>query len=152
MLKFIRGLFESKPKIKIVHSILGELQLEKGVKGPYWLGEAYRDGELTLCVDTIDEVPPSDAQAEFFLWVTENLESIYRTVAPDLASRHQEMQRKPVNADWQKTFRLASFDIPLEGNKQFPWELTFECVTDNSGNLYTCHFENGLLVYVTVDT
>lgn len=152
MLKFIRGLFESKPKIKIVHPILGELQLEKGAKGPYWLREAYRDGELTLCVDTIGEVPPSDTQAEFFLWVTESLESIYRTVAPDLALRHQGMQRKPVNADWQKTFRLASFDVPLEGNKQLTWDLTFECLTDNSGNLYTCHFENGSLVHVTVDT
>jgi hypothetical protein len=152
MFKFIRSIFESKPKTKIVHSVLGELQLEQGAKGPYWLREAYRGGELTLCVDTIGEALPSDAQAEFFLWVTENLGAIYQAVAPDLASRHQGMQRKPVNEDWQKTFRLASFDVPLEGNKQLPWELTFECLTDNSGNLYTCHFENGSLVHVSVDT
>ena len=67
MFKFIRSIFESKPKTKIVHSVLGELQLEQGAKGPYWLREAYRDGELTLCVDTIGEALPSDAQAEFFL-------------------------------------------------------------------------------------
>lgn len=33
MLKFIRKLFESKPKIKLTHPILGELQLEQGAKG-----------------------------------------------------------------------------------------------------------------------
>jgi hypothetical protein len=152
MLRFIRGLLESKPKIKIAHQILGELQLEQGAKGPYWLREAYNDGELTLCVDTVGEDPPSDAQAAFFLWVTESIESIYQAVASDLALRHQGMQRKPVNADWRQTFRLASFDVPLEGNKRLTWELTFECLTDNSGNLYTCHFENGSLAHVSVDT
>ncbi|HXU92986.1 MAG TPA: hypothetical protein VFP33_04955 [Gallionella sp.] len=152
MLKFIRGLFESKPKIKIAHPILGELQLEQGAKSPYWLREAYHDGELTFCVDTVGEDLPSDAQAKFFLWVTESLESIYQEVASDLAVQHQGMQRKPVNANWRQTFRLASFDVPLEGDKRLPWELTFECLTDNSGNLYTCHFENGSLAHVSVDT
>lgn len=152
MFKFIRRLFESKPTIKIVHSILGDLQLEQGAKGPYWLREAYHDGDLTLCVDTVGEALPSDAQVEFFRWVTGNLGTIYHSVAPNLASRHQDMQRKPVSDDWQKTFRLASFDVPLEGNRQLPWDLTFECLTDNSGNLYTCHFEDGSLVHVSVDT
>lgn len=152
MLNFVRALFESKPKAKIAHPVLGELELHQGAKGPYWLREAYHDGELTLCVDTIGEARPTDAQSEFFLWVTESLEAIYQMVAPDLALRHQGMQRKAVAADWRQTFRLASFDVPLEGNKQLPWELTFECLTDNSGNLYTCHFENGLLAHISVDT
>jgi hypothetical protein len=152
VLKFVRALFESKPKAKIVHPVLGELRLEQGAKGPYWLREAHQDGELTLCVDTGGEVPPSEAQAEFFRWVTEDLESIYLTVASGLALRHQGMQRKPVAQEWRQTFRLASLDVPLDGNRKLPWDLTFECLTDNSGNLYTCHFENGLLAHVSVDT
>jgi hypothetical protein len=152
MLKFFRALFESKPKVRIAHAVLGELALQQGAKGPYWLREAYHDGELTLCVDTIGEAPPTEAQAEFFLKTTEGLESIYQTVAADLALRHKDVQRKPVASDWRKTFRLASLDVPLEGNGRLPWDITFECLTDNSGNLYTCHFENGLLAYVSVDT
>jgi hypothetical protein len=152
VLKFFRRLLEAKPKTKIVHPILGELELERGAKGPYWLREAYHDEELTLCVDTVGDLPPSEAQAEFFLWVTESLESIYLAVAPDLAVRHQGMQRKPVDADGRRTFRLASLDVPLEGNKRLAWEITFECLTDNSGNLYTCHFEGGSLAHVSVDT
>ena len=152
MLKFVRALFESKPKARIAHPVLGELELHQGAKGPYWLREAYHDGELTLCVDTIGEAPPTEAQAEFFRRTTEGLESIYQTVATELALRHEGMQRKPVATDWRQTFRLASLDVPLDGNSHLPWDITFECLTDNSGNLYTCHFENGLLAHISVDT
>lgn len=152
MLKFVRALFESKPKAKIAHPVLGELELQNGAKGSYWLREAYHDGELTLCVDAVGEAPPTEAQADFFRWVTGDLESIYQTVAAELALRHEGMQRKPVTADWRQTFRLASLDVPLDGNRKLPWDLTFECLTDNSGNLYTCHFENGLLLQISLDT
>ena len=152
MLQLIRGLFTSKPKIKLAHPILGDLQLEHGAKGPYWLREAYHDGELTLCIDTVGEAAPSASQTEFFQWVNRDLEAIYQAVAAELALQHQGMQRRPVQANWHQTFRLVGLDIPLEGNKQLPWDLTFECLTEMSGNLYTCHFENGSLAHVSVDT
>jgi hypothetical protein len=152
MLQFIRGLFASRPKIKFVHPILGALQLEQGAKGPYWLREAYHDGELTLSIDTIGETTPSDSQADFVQWVNSDLEGIYQSVASELALRHQGMQRKPVQANWHQTFRLAGIGVPLDGNKQLPWDVTFECLTGSSGNLYTCHFENGSLAHVSIDT
>ena len=152
MLQFIRRLIESKAKITITHPILGELQLEQGAKGPYWLREAYHDRELNLSVDTVGEAAPSDAQAEFFQWVNNDLEVIYKAAASELATRHQGMQRKPVQVDWRLTFRLVGISVPLQGSKQLPWDVTFECLTDNSGNLYTCYFEKGSLAHVSVDT
>ena len=152
MLNFIRALFKTKPRVWIEHAVLGRLELQQGAKGPYWLREAYHPGELTLCVDTVDEAPPTEAQADFFRWVTEGVDRIYQLAAHELALRHEAMQRKPVSAEWRQTFRLASLDVPLEGNRQLPWEVTFECLTDNSGNLYTCHFESGSLAHVSVDT
>ena len=152
MLRFVRKLFESKPQTKITHPVLGELQLEQGAKGPYWLREAYVDGDLSLSVDTVGEAPPTEAQAEFFRWVNGNLEAIFQQVAPSLSARHQDMQRKPVDSDWHKTFRLVGISVPLEGSRLAPWDITFECVTDNSGNLYTCYFESGTLAHVSVDT
>ena len=154
MLQFIASLLKSKskPKIKIAHSILGQLQLEQGAKGPYWLREAYQVGELTLSLETVGETPPSDAQAKFFQWVNNDLEEIYKASASNLESRHQGMQRKPVHVDWHRTFRLVGISVPLEGNRLLPWDITFECLTDNSCYLYTCHFENGSLTHVAVDT
>ena len=152
MLRFLRKLIQSKPRPKLSHPILGELQLEQGAKGPYWLREAYHEGELTISVDTVEEAAPSQAQVEFFQWATGDLESIYLSVASELTSQHNKMQGKPVQADWRQTFRLAGLGIPHEGNKQLPWDITFECLTDGSGNLYTCYFENGTLAHVSIDT
>jgi hypothetical protein len=152
MLSKLRDLFKAKPKIKIEHPILGELHLEQGKNGPYWLREAYEDDQITLSIDTVDVAPPSDEQAEFFVWVTKNLASIYDTVSSEMETQHLGMHRKPVDADWRKTFQLAGFDVPLQGNRCLPWELTFECLTDDSGFLYTCHFENASLAHVSIDT
>ena len=152
MLRFVRKLFESKPKLKLTHPVLGELQLEQGAKGPYWLREAYVDGDLSLSVDTDGEAPPTEAQVEFFRWVYSDLEAIFQQVAPKVSLRHQDMQRKPVESDWHKTFRLVGISVPLHGDKHATWDITFECLTDNSGNLYTCHFERGMLAHVSVDT
>ena len=152
MLQFLHDLLVAKPKIKFKHPVLGELQLEQGARGPYWLREAHGDDELVVSVHTIGEALPTDAQAEFFQWVNNDLEAIYQSVAPELASRHQGMQGQPVQPRWHRTFRLAGVGIPLDGNRQFPWDLTFECLTGNSGHLYTCYFENGALVRVSVDT
>ncbi|WP_296873535.1 hypothetical protein [Tibeticola sp.] len=152
MLRFIRRLLDSKAKPKIAHPVLGPLQLEQGKRGPYWLREAYADGELTLSIDAEGEAEPTEAQVAFFNWINSDLESIYSQVAPELSSRHQGMQRKPVDADWHKTFRLVGISVPSDGNKLAPWDITFECLTDNSGNLYTCYFERGALANVSVDT
>ncbi|MBY6213262.1 hypothetical protein KUV95_17070 [Microbulbifer agarilyticus] len=152
MLKFFRRIFEPKQRLELEHPILGKLQLEKGAAGPYWLREAYSDGELTICVDTIGEALPSESQVQFFQWVIGSIESIYQSVASELEVLHLNMQSKLVNPEWSRSFRLASFDVPLEGNRNLSWEITFECLTDNSGNLYTCHFENGALAHISVDT
>ena len=152
MLRFVRKLFESKPRLKISHPVLGDLHLEQGAKGPYWMRESHEDGDLSLSVDTEGEAPPTEAQANFFRWIIADLESIYQLLAADLASRHLEMQRKPVEADWHETFHLAGISIPLHGDRQAPWDITFDCLTDSSGNLYTCFFEHGQLAHVAVDT
>ena len=152
MLKVFRGLFKSKPRIRIDHPILGELQLEQGQSGPYWLREAFQDGDIAVSIDTVDEAPPSGEQVDFCSWVTENLASIYDTVSSEMVIQHLGMHRRPVDADWRKTFRIASFDVPIQGNKDLAWELTFECLTDGSGFLYTCHFKNASLVRISIDT
>ncbi|AQQ66415.1 hypothetical protein Mag101_01200 [Microbulbifer agarilyticus] len=152
MFELLRNIFKPKKRRTIEHPVLGELQLEQGSKGTFWLREAYFDGELTICVDTVGEALPSDAQVKFYQWVMSSIESIYKTVAVELESLHHNMQSKAVDAEWKKSFRLAGFDVPLEGNRNLSWELTFECLTDNSGHLYTCHFENGTLADVSIDT
>ncbi|AOW13128.1 hypothetical protein LPB72_07410 [Hydrogenophaga crassostreae] len=147
-----RGLLKSELRIGIDHPILGELQLEQGKNGSYWLSEAFQDDDITVSIDTVDVAPPSDEQVEFRVWVTENLASIYDSVSSEMDIQHLGMHRKPVEADWRKTFRFAGFDVPIQGKIGLPWELAFECLTDDSGFIYTCHFENTSLVHTSFDT
>lgn len=134
------------------HPVFGDLLLEHGKKGPYWLNEACSDGDLTIAIDTVGQAEPSEAQVGFFRRVVGSPEDTFRRASVALARRHEEMHGKPVSSEWQQTFRLASIGVPLDGNALLPWEVTFECLTDNTGFLYTCHYENDQLVHVSLDT
>lgn len=152
MLQILRQLFSPQPRLKIQHEVFGLLLLEKGKAGPYWLREAYEDGEVTIAIDTVGNAEPTESQVNFYRDVVGALDATYARVSVELALEHQKMHRKSVSADWRQTFRLAGIDIPMDGNKSLPWEITFECLTERTGFLYTCHFENDKLVHVSIDT
>lgn len=40
---------------------------------------------------------------------------------------------------------------PLDGSEQGTWDVTFDCLTDPTGHTFTCWFENGVPVTVSVD-
>ena len=152
MLSHIRSLLSHKPKRTIAQSVFGEIQLEQGAKGPYWVNEAFGPSGIVVLIDTANGEPPSQAQAERFESILSSIGEIYASVSKELSVRHEQMRRKPVRDNWNETFALASVDIPLNGDVSLPWEITFECLTDKSGDLYTCHYENGAMVHVSVDT
>ena len=62
------------------------------------------------------------------------------------------MLGKPFPEKWSDEFRPAGLSIPLEGDKNKLWDVTFECLTNNSGFLFTSYFEDGEPSGITVDT
>ena len=54
------------------------------------------------------------------------------------------MQRKPVDAGLAQDLSLGGNQRPLRREQTSPWDITFECLTDNSGSLYTCYFRREL--------
>lgn len=152
MLRFLCQFLPQRRKLTIQHDVLGVLWLEKGKAGPYWLHEANAGGEWAISIDTIGDAIPTESQVNFYRDVVVDIDATYDRVSKYLALEHQKMHRKPVAADWRQTFRLGGIHVPLDGNRLLPWEITFECLTDRTGFLYSCHFENDKLVHLSIDT
>jgi hypothetical protein len=152
VLRSLRQFLSPKQKQTIQHDVFGVLLLKKGKAGPYWLHEAYADDELAISIDAIGDAIPTEPQVKFYRDVVDDVDATYTRVSKYLARDHQKMHRKPVAADWRQTFRLGGIHIPQDGNRLLPWEITFECLTDRTGFLYTCHFENDVVVHVSIDT
>ncbi|MFZ2828574.1 hypothetical protein [Hydrogenophaga sp.] len=136
----------------IQHETFGVLLLKRGKAGPYWLHEADADGELAISIDAVGSAAPTESQVNFYRDVFDDIDATYARVSKYLALEHQKTHRKPVAVDWRQTFQLGGIHIPLDGSRLLPWEITFECLTDRSGFLFTCHFENDKLVHVSIDT
>lgn len=152
MLQILRQIFSPKPRLKIEHEIFGLLSLKKGKAGPYWLHEDDSDDDFAISIDTVGGAEPTESQVNFYRDVVFDIDATYDRVSKYLALEHQKMHRKPVAADWRQTFQIGGIHIPLDGNRLLPWEITFECLTDRTGFLYTCHFEIDEIVHVSIDT
>jgi len=148
----LRKLIRPKPKVKFLHPVFGELLLEQGAKGPYWLHEALSDGDLAISIDTTGDEAPTGSQVSFYRQIIGDQDAAYRLVQAALASEHEKLQGRSAAIVWKETFRLAGIGVPLNGAMSNRWDMTFECLTDNCGFLYTCYFESGVLARIGVDT
>jgi hypothetical protein len=88
----------------------------------------------------------------FFQELVGDEQSTYGRVRVRLCFEHERMHGESVRPDWRQTFRLAGIGVPLNGRELNPWDITYECLTDRTGYLYTCHFEDGVLRDVSIDT
>jgi len=153
MFQRLRKLFQSKPVPKVSHPIFGELLLNQGANGPYWLHEAFEDtGGVTISIETRVGELPTEQQVRFYQEITGDEQAMYERVRARLSAEHEKMHRKIVPSDWRLAFKLAGIGVPLDGDILNPWDIAYECLTDRTRFLYTCYFEDGVLSHVSVDT
>jgi hypothetical protein len=134
------------------HPVFGLITLEKGRHGPYWMHDAYRDDELSISIDTLDEVPPVEEQVEFYGRITHDSDRAFELAAPLVVSRYEHFFRHPFPEQWRSALRLCGVGVPLHGDETNPWDISFECLTDNTGHIFTCYFVNGCPSHVSLDT
>ncbi len=51
--------------------------------------------------------------------------------------------------DWREALALSGLSVPLDGNDQLPWELSFEAKVLNN-QLFSCKFKSGKLAIVEI--
>jgi len=136
----------------IDHPVFGNLIFNQGAKGPYWIHETYDDDELCIAIDTIDVSPPSKEQENFYLEVKGSIDRYFDLCRPIIVPEYKRWFDKEFPSSWSKAFKLASLNIPLNGERKRDWEITFECITESTGFLFTCYFVKGEPSGITVDT
>lgn len=147
---FLKRLFAPRPSIE--HPVLGKIRLLPGKKGFFWMHDTYSDDEIAISVDTINGEPPTDEQVAFYQMITNDPDAAFARVASRVIPEYEKWLKQPFPKDWREAFKLSGIGVPLAGNENNEWDLTFVLLTNNRGFLFNCYFENGRLVHVGVDT
>lgn len=148
----ISEIFRGTKAPSLSHPVFGEISLIRGKKGQFWMHDAYEDGELTISIETRSSEEPSEAQVSFFKELTSDWNATFARASGQLIPRYEAFMKKSFPANWRSAFVPAGLNIPIDGATDEPWDVTFECTTDSCGFLFTCYFEKGQPIGVTVDT
>ncbi len=149
---FLRRMLFGKPPRRIEHPVFGEALLMSAKLGSYWEVETEVGGKpFTVAIETTDEQEPSEAQAEFFKKFADNPDLAFQRASALLVPEYEKWVREPFPANWREGFAFTSMSVPLRGDEQCPWDLSFECLKERGGHLFTCTFENGVPKELQVD-
>jgi hypothetical protein len=149
-MRLLKRFFGAKPTIE--HPVFGKLTLRQGKKAPYWMHDSYSDSDLAISVETTDEDPPSDDEVAFYNRIINDLDAAFEMVAPHVVPEYEKWMKRQFPSNWREAFQFAGIGIPLRGNGDNPWDLTFELRADKKGFLFNCYFENGHVVHIGIDT
>jgi len=149
---FLSRLIFGKPPRRIEHSVFGEALLMSAKHSSYWEVETDVGGKpFTVAIETTNEQEPTQAQAEFFKKFADSPDLAFQMASALLIPEYEKWVREPFPANWRDGFAFTSMSIPLLGDEQNPWDLSFECLKDRAGHLFTCTFENGKPKELQVD-
>ena len=154
VISLLRRLLRIPEPVVVEHPVFGRMHW---MKPGYWEAECEVDGErIGVTIDITDGEPgeprePSEAQAAFFQRIMRDPEIAFRMGEPLLRARYESWVEEPFPPDWRTAFRFAGFSIPVNPSEQGTWDVTFDCLADPAGHVFTCWFENGVPVAVAVD-
>ena len=146
------GFLRPKTQVVLDHPAFGAILLCRGKNGPYWMHDAYEDDELAISIETRGDSPPSDDQVAFFERIVNDPGQVFARAAHLMAPRYFDYFAAPLPSNWRDAFRLGGLGVPLDGVETNNWDVTFESFANGSGFLFTCYFEQGNPVHVSVDT
>jgi hypothetical protein len=153
-MKWLRKLFGEPPKPpkELIHPFFGRCLFEEiGDNRSYWEAECDLEGRrISVFIDG-DETGPTDQQVAFYRNVVGDLDGLFRRVADVIAPRYESWVRAPLPNNWREAFALSALGIPPSGSDAEDWEVSYDCLTDRAGHLFSVQFEQGRPVSVTID-
>lgn len=152
LLNFLKQLAFGTPPTRIDHSVFGTALLMEVKAEPYWEIETVLWGRpFTVIIDTQGAQEPTAEQVDFYRRFTDTPDAAFSFASTLLVKEYEAWTKKPFPSHWTTAFDFVGLSIPLEGDPQKNWDLSFDCRTDRAGHQFTCYVENGKPSYVTVD-
>ena len=146
-----RLLFGNPPK-RVEHPVFGEALLMKAKLGSYWEVETEVAGKpFTIAIETTGEAEPTQDQVKFFELYSQSPDLAFTLAAPLLVPEFEKWTRGAFPKQWQEAFEFVGMSVPIAGDEQNPWDLSFECLRDRGRHLFTCSFKGGRPAYVQID-
>lgn len=134
------------------HPVFGSLLHFTDKRGSYWEAEPLLRGDpISVAIEIAGAELPSEAQALFYERLTADPDIVFAKAAPLLVPEYEKWSHRPFPDNWHTAFRFAGLSIPVAGSEFKPWELSFDCLTDRAGHMFTCYFIDGKPSYVTID-
>ena len=150
-MSFLTRLLSGRTR-QVIHPVLGKILLFKAKRGPCWEAEPIVRGEaFSVSVETMDEMPPTDDQVRFYEAWSNDPDAAFAKAAPLLVPEYEKWLRQLFPERWQTAFKFVGMTVPIGGIETNPWELSFDCLTDKSGHMFTCYFEHGHPTSVSID-
>lgn len=136
------------------HPFFGEMTyfgFKKNNNG-YWECEvACEDRYVSVIINSPIETAPTLAHVEFAQSIINDLDATFDLAKSKIVPMFEEFPGTPFPKNWREAFLFTGMEIPLEVDTNNNWELSFECLLDKEGHTFTCYFENGKPVGVSVD-
>lgn len=121
-------------------------------RGSYWeAGVAQSGGDFSVSIEAPDESEPTGQQVSFFQKFYKNQTFAFDVAAPLLVPEYEKWCRRSFPVDWRDAFKFVGMTVPVDGDPKRPWDLSFDCLHDAAGHQFTCYFEHGKPVSVSID-
>jgi hypothetical protein len=152
-MRFLRWLFDTESGSRIEHPVLGEAVYFKAKLGSYWEIETEVAGRpFTLIVDSEDRAEPTEAQVAFFQRYAAEPGLAFTTVASMLVPEYERWTNHPFPSEWQRELFFVGMSVPLNGDEQSKYELSFEGPRSSGSAHFACTVERGIATIVEVST
>lgn len=136
------------------HPFFGEMTyygFKKNNNG-YWECEVACDNRYVfVAINSPIETPPTLAHAEFAQSIITDLDATFDLARSKMVEMFEEFTEISFPKDWREAFLFTGMEIPLDADPINDWELSYECLLDKGGHIFTCCFENGKPVGISVD-
>jgi len=151
----IKDMFSSKPaEPDLIHPIFGNMISEVcGDENDFWQSEInFEPLNTEICINVnAGAKGPSDAQVEFYKEFSTNYQKEFNFVAPALIKEFEDWFNEKLTGDFVKNFLFVGITIPKDGDRNNFWELSFDCLADRHGHMFTAEIENNEITNIRAD-
>lgn len=151
----LKGYFKPKAvEPDLVHPLFGNMMSEAcGDEDDFWQSEiAFEPLNCEICINVLaDSEGPNDRQSDFFKLFVKNYPGHFDFVAPALIKEYEDWFQEKLKGDFLTNFTFVGITIPRNGDKSKAWELSFDCLADKHGHMFTVEIEDGVITNVRAD-
>ncbi len=152
MLDFLKRLFPSRRVEERHHPLFGRMWFWPSDDGTsYWESEPMINGQVIAVMFNAGVEGPSPEHERFLRWAAAEPDALFDLARPVLVPEYEQWVRQPFPATWREAFVLAGMELPDGGDRENPWSVSYDCLTDPAGHQFTAYFQHGRAVQVGVD-